>query len=77
MAKEKSLLLLAVVVVLLVLAAGFLYWENTWKEKASVPEYNALPPPDAEGQAEGLDFLGELPDFSDIPNFTGELNISQ
>lgn len=77
MAKEKSLLVLAVVVVIVGIAAGFLYWKNVQREAAIVPEYNALPPPGVEGQAEGLDFPEALPDLFDIPDFTGELNISQ
>ena len=77
MTKEKSILFPIIVVVAVAALAGFLYWKNTQKEAASVPGYNALPPPDVEGQGEGLDFPGTLPGFSDTPDFTGELNISQ
>ena len=76
MAKEKNVLFLALVVVIAGLAAGFLYWKNVQKEAASVPEYNALPPPDTEGLEEGLGFPGIPSDLPDIPDFTGELNIS-
>lgn len=73
MAKEKNLLLLVVVVVIVGVAAGFLYWKNTQKEAASVPEYNALPPPGWDhahresGPGDSLPEEPQPPDVSDFP----------
>jgi hypothetical protein len=72
MIKRKNLLFLVIVSTIGAVVWGFLYWKGAQEETRMTREI-APPPPDTEYQQEEP-APPALPDFSDIPDFTGETN---